>query len=64
MVGDGFRAGNVDWPIQQYRFALRSLAKSGWLRKTIEYALLTQPRVPVWRCTIDAQISSAVREIF
>ena len=63
-VRDGLPVGNVDWPIQQYRFALRSLAKSGMHRKTIEHALLTQPRVPVWRCTTNAHISSAVREIF
>lgn len=61
-VRDGLPSGNVDWPLEQYRFARRSLAKSAETRKAIEHALGSHPQVPVWRCTNNAQIRSALRE--
>lgn len=54
--------GNVDWPVEQYRFALRSLARSPLVRETIERSLRTQPHIPVWRCRTKKQTDAALRE--
>lgn len=54
--------GNVDWPVEQYRFALRSLAQSALVRETIERSLRTQPHIPVWRCRTKKQTDAALRE--
>ena len=54
--------GNVDWPIEQYRFALRSLAQGPHVRKSIERCLRTQPHIPVWRCRTKKQTDAALRE--
>jgi len=62
-VRDGLPTGNVDWPLQQYHFARRSLAKGATTRKAIEHALSSHPQLPVWRCTNNAQIRSALREV-
>ncbi|MEL6744715.1 MAG: DNA topology modulation protein FlaR, partial [Pseudomonadota bacterium] len=42
--------GNVDWPIQQYRFALRSLAKGRQMRAAITADLRRTPPQVLWHC--------------
>lgn len=42
--------GNVDWPLQQYVFALRSLRKGARLRSAILEFYRTADHVQKWRC--------------
>jgi hypothetical protein len=51
--------GNIDWPLQQTRFAWRSLRQTGRFRRGIA-AALDGATVPVWRCRSAADIDRAV----
>ncbi|MQY44284.1 DNA topology modulation protein FlaR [Epibacterium sp. SM1969] len=45
--------GNVDWPIQQYRFAFRSLRKGASFRSAISVFFEQSDSVQKWRCRTD-----------
>lgn len=55
--------GNVDWPLQQYSFALRSLWKSGEFRDKIQSGLQARPPPRIWRCRHQAEVEAAINEI-
>ncbi len=42
--------GNVDWPLQQYRFALRSLRKRSTFRNYISDVFETSEGLQKWKC--------------
>ena len=42
--------GNIDWPIQQYRFALRSLKNRSKFRSYISEAFESTGDIQKWRC--------------
>ncbi len=50
--------GNRDWPLQQYRFALRSLRKGAAFRRSISEAL-EGAEVALWRCRSDPEVVRA-----
>ncbi|MBB95364.1 MAG: DNA topology modulation protein FlaR [Rhodobacteraceae bacterium] len=52
--------GNRDWPIHQYRFALRSLRKGAVFRQSIAAAVAGAGHVAVWRCRTAADTRAAL----
>ncbi|MBM7066597.1 DNA topology modulation protein FlaR [Actibacterium sp. 188UL27-1] len=53
--------GNADWPLQQYRFAQRSLRSGARVRATIDDALAGADDATVWRCKTQRQIDQAAQ---
>lgn len=51
-------AGNPDWPMQQYRFALRSLRKGRMFRRSIAKAV-DGGDADLWHCRTDRDIAQA-----
>lgn len=54
--------GNVDWPLQQYRFALRSIKNGFRFRSYISSCLMDAKPLRVWHCRNKSQIEIAVDE--
>lgn len=54
--------GNVDWPLQQYRFALRSIKNGPRFRSYISSCLVDAKPLRVWHCRNRSQIEMAVDE--
>ena len=52
--------GNVDWPVQQYRFAAQSLWKSRRFRVRIETALAAHPPRRLWHCRSSTDVEAAL----
>ena len=52
--------GNVDWPLQQYAFALRSLRKGRRMRLAIQQSLRETPPQHLWHCRSDRQVDAAL----
>ena len=52
--------GNTDWPIEQYRFAMRSLKNRSKLRNRIAAALAAAEAPRVWHCRHQRDIDAAV----
>lgn len=52
--------GNADWPLEQYRFAMRSLRRGDQLRDFISSSLKEVSGLAVWRCRNQKQIDAAV----
>ncbi len=57
----GLPAGNVDWPLQQYRFALRSLRKSAQFRAHVENVFEDTTGLRKWRCRKEADVAELIR---
>ena len=55
--------GNVDWPLEQYRFALRSLKKRSKFREGIKSSLSEQKNVYVWHCRRKRDVEKAIRDL-
>lgn len=53
--------GNVDWPLEQYRFALRSLRKRSQIRSYISEVFQTSSHLRKWRCRNDVNLAEAIR---
>ena len=53
--------GNVDWPLEQYRFAFQSLRKGAKFRHTIESQLRMYPNMKIWRCREQKDIEAAIK---
>lgn len=57
--------GNVDWPLQQYAFALRSLRKGRRFRASIKASLDANPPEHLWHarshCDVDAALEDVVK---
>lgn len=56
-------AGNVDWPLQQYAFALGSLRRGREFHRRIAEHLEAQPPIRVWRCRNREDIDAVVGAI-
>ncbi|WP_283194241.1 DNA topology modulation protein FlaR [Rhizobium sp. AN80A] len=54
--------GNVDWPWQQYKFAMRSIRNRTNFRTKISAQLAANPGLRVWRIRNSADVSSAIDE--
>lgn len=54
--------GNVDWPLAQYRFALRSFRNRRIFRQAISDALNTAPAVPVCRCFTRRDVERMIED--
>jgi len=54
--------GNVDWPLQQYRFALSSLRKRGIFRLAIENRLKATSPATVWHCKSQKEIDQVLND--
>ena len=52
--------GNRDWPMPQYRFAMRSLKSRSRLRRRISAALAEAKALRVWHCRNQKDIDAAV----
>ncbi|WP_422369477.1 hypothetical protein [Pelagibius sp.] len=52
--------GNTDWPLEQYRFAMRSLRNRSKLRNRIAAALADAEIPHVWHCRHQRDIDAAV----
>ncbi len=52
--------GNDDWPLAQYRFALRSLAAGSKIKHSISSSLEAAQGLCVWHCRTQSQIDEAV----
>lgn len=52
--------GNTDWPLEQYRFALRSLKNRSKLRNRIAAALAAADVPRLWHCRTQRDIDAAV----
>lgn len=50
--------GNVDWPVQQYRFALRSLRRSALPRNEITARIAEAGHRPVWHCRTARDVAA------
>ena len=55
--------GNVDWPLQQYGFALKSLRRGARFRKEIEATLQATPPSHLWRCRHQRDADDAIEFI-
>lgn len=56
-------AGNIDWPLQQYGFALRSLRKRAAFRRTIQTSLRKYPPPVVWQCRNQRHVQAVLDEL-
>lgn len=54
--------GNIDWPWEQYKFAMRSLKNRASFRTKISTQLAATSGLRVWRIRSSADASSAVEE--
>lgn len=54
--------GNVDWPWQQYKFAIRSLRKHSRFRDSIYTLLAGAEGVRIWRIQSKRDIEAAVND--
>ncbi|MEO9897168.1 MAG: DNA topology modulation protein FlaR [Paracoccaceae bacterium] len=54
--------GNVDWPWQQYKFALASLKKSSMFRKHISEVFHDADAVRKWRCQNENECRAVIDE--
>lgn len=54
--------GNVDWPLQQYAFALRSLRKGKKLRRYIADVFDRAEHLRKWRCRNETDITQVVEQ--
>lgn len=54
--------GNVDWPVQQYRFALRSLRNGARFHGKIAALLRDAGDTQVWRCRTGRQVTAAIED--
>jgi len=52
--------GNIDWPLQQYRFAVKSFRKRSKVRQMIARCLDEAGGTNVWHCTTQEQIDKVV----
>lgn len=52
--------GNTDWPLTQYRFALRSLINRSKLRNRIAAELAAAGPLRVWHCRSKSDVDAAV----
>ncbi len=52
-------SGNVDWPLQQYRFALASLMKRAKFRAHICQVFELVDSIPKWRCRSEKDRNAA-----
>ncbi|MEO1797658.1 MAG: DNA topology modulation protein FlaR [Pseudomonadota bacterium] len=62
-VRDELPTGNVDWPLQQYRFGIASLANGQNARAAIETSLRAGPKRVVWHCRSKADVSRALEAV-
>ncbi len=53
-------AGNVDWPMQQYKFALSSLRRGSAFRKSIAHAFYQADALQKWRCRTKKHRAAAL----
>lgn len=53
---------NIDWPLQQYRFAIRSIKNGSRFRRYISSCLAAAEPPRVWRCKNQSQVETAVDE--
>ncbi len=53
---------NVDWPLQQYRFAIRSIKNRSKFRGYISTCLAAAETPRFWHCRNQGQIDAAVDE--
>lgn len=51
--------GNVDWPVQQYRFAARSIWAGPKFRRSILSAMSGAPETLLWHCRSTADVTRA-----
>ena len=54
-------SGNIDWPLQQYRFALRSLLKSAKFRRSISHHYDEASNIQRWHCIDERSVDSVLR---
>lgn len=54
--------GNVDWPLEQYRFALRSLRNGTKFRDSISRQLAATSGLRIWRVRYAAHMTTAIEE--
>ncbi|WP_298971490.1 DNA topology modulation protein FlaR [uncultured Roseobacter sp.] len=52
--------GNVDWPLQQYRFAFRSIKKRATFRNYIATTLDAAEDKVIWHCRSQRQIDDVI----
>ena len=55
--------GNVDWPLEQYRFALRSLKNRSIFRERIKSLLCGRKDVHVWHCRCQKDVGKAIEDL-
>ena len=55
-------AGNVDWPLQQYRFALRSLRNRSKFRAYISEVFENADGIQKWRCRNVTDRNAVIKE--
>ena len=53
-------AGNIDWPWEQYRFAIRSLRNQTKFQENISSQLAVADNMHVWRVRKSGEISSVI----
>ena len=56
-------AGNVDWPTQQYQFALRSLKNRSKFRSFICEVFEGTNTIPKWRCRNERDRNQVINEL-
>lgn len=54
--------GNVDWPLQQYRFAVRSIRNRKKFRNYIPSILDSANEKCIWHCTNQGHVDAAIDE--
>jgi adenylate kinase family enzyme len=54
--------GNVDWPWQQYRFAIRSLRNQARFRDSISALLISAEGVRIWHVQNERDMEAAVND--
>jgi len=55
--------GNVDWPLEQYRFALRSLKNRSKFRDGIKSSLSERKDVHIWHCRFQRDVEKAIYDL-
>lgn len=55
-------SGNTDWPLQQYRFAIRSIKNRSKFRDYIATSLNDLETPHVWHCKTRNQVDAAIDE--
>lgn len=55
--------GNVDWPLQQSAFAIKSLRKGRALRQAIKTQLHANPAAIVWHCRSQDDVKDALDDV-